>query len=97
MRELDRVGVGTAPIGSSIIWSRRRRSRRYCRTLPRPLDEIYEPIRFGELEYSPSTVLESVDKIAFDMGCNDYANSEIEDGRLIYCDGNHYRMDGITD
>jgi hypothetical protein len=61
------------------------------------LDEIYEPIKFGELEYSPSTVLEAVDKVAFDMGCNEYADSEIEDGRLIYCNGSHYRMDGITD
>lgn len=61
------------------------------------LDEVYEPIKFGELEYSPSTVLESVDPTAFRMGCNDYADSEIEDGRLIYLNGNYYRLDGITD
>src|ERR1700733_4796100 len=38
------------------------------------LDEVYEPIKFGELEYSPATVLESVDPTAFRMGCNDYAD-----------------------
>jgi hypothetical protein len=61
------------------------------------LDEIYEPIKFGELEYSPAMVLESVDPTAFRMGANEYADSEIEDGRLIYCDGSYYRLDGITD
>ena len=61
------------------------------------LDECYEPVKFGELEYSPSTVLESVDPIAFNMGCNEYADSEIQDGRLIELNGSYYRMDGITD
>lgn len=61
------------------------------------LDEIYDPVKFGDLEYSPATVLESVDPVAFQMGCNEYADSEIQDGRLIELNGCYYRMDGITD
>lgn len=61
------------------------------------LDEVYEPIKFGELEYNPATVLESVDQTAFRVGCNDYADGLIEDGQLIYLNGNYYRLDGITD
>jgi hypothetical protein len=61
------------------------------------LDEIYEPVKFGDLEYSPSTVLEAVDSVAFNIGCNEYADSEIQDGRLIELNGSYYRMNGITD
>jgi hypothetical protein len=61
------------------------------------LDEIYPPVKFGELEYSASTVLESVDPVAFRMGCNEHADSEVEDGRLIELNGDYYRMDGITE
>jgi hypothetical protein len=61
------------------------------------LDEVYPAVKFGELEYSPSTVLESVDPMAFRMGCNEYADSEVQDGRLIELNGEYYRMDGITD
>lgn len=45
------------------------------------LDEIYEPVKFGELEYCPSTVLEAVDPVVFRLGCNEYADSEVQDGR----------------
>jgi predicted RNA-binding Zn-ribbon protein involved in translation (DUF1610 family) len=61
------------------------------------LDEIYPTIKFGDLEYSPSTVLESVDQVAFRMGCDEYADSEVQDGRLIELNGTYYRMDHITD
>lgn len=61
------------------------------------LDEIYEPIKFGDLEYSPSLVLESVDQVAFSMGCDDNADNEVQEGRLIELDGSYYRMSNITD
>ncbi len=61
------------------------------------LDECYQPVKFGELEYSPSQVLESVDPLAFRMGASEYADSEIEDGRLIESSGIYYRLDGVTE
>ena len=61
------------------------------------LDECYEPVKFGELEYSPSHVLESVDPVAFRMGVSEYADSEVEEGRLIEAGGNYYRVDGVTE
>lgn len=60
------------------------------------LDEIYEPIKFGELEYCPSQVLESVDPTAFRMGCNEYADSLMEDGQLVCLNGNYYRVDDLV-
>lgn len=60
------------------------------------LDEIYEPIKFGELEYSPSHVLESVDPTAFRIGCNDYADSLMEDGALVCLKGTYYRVDDLV-
>lgn len=60
------------------------------------LDEVYEPIRFGELTYSPSQVLESVDPIAFNMGAGEYADSLIEDGNLIELNGAYFRLAGVT-
>lgn len=61
------------------------------------LDELYPPIQFGDLEYSPSTVLEAVDPVAFNMGVQENADSEIQDAWLIELDGKCYRMNGITD
>jgi hypothetical protein len=61
------------------------------------LDEIYEPIKFGELEYSPSQVLESVDPLAFHMGADEYADSLVEDGDLIELDSNYYRLADVTE
>jgi hypothetical protein len=61
------------------------------------LDEAYEPIRFGDLEYSPSAVLEAVDPVAFNIGCSENADGELADAWLILLDGKYYRMDGITD
>lgn len=61
------------------------------------LDEIYPAVKFGDLEYSPAHVLESVDSVAFNMGVNEYADSEVQDGRLIELNGKYYRMDGITE
>ena len=59
------------------------------------LDEIYEPIKFGELEYCPSQVLEAVDPTAFRMGCNDNADSLMADDQLVHLNGNYYRVDDL--
>lgn len=59
------------------------------------LDEIYEPIKFGELEYCPSQVLEAVDETAFRMGCNDNADSLVEDGQLVCLNGNYFRIEHL--
>ena len=56
------------------------------------LDEVYQPIKFGELEYCPSQVLKSVDPIAFDMGANEYADGLVEDGDVVCLGGRFYRM-----
>lgn len=61
------------------------------------LDEIYPAVKIGELEYSASHVLETVDPVAFNMGANEYADSEVQDGRLIELNGKYYRLDGITE
>lgn len=98
MRELDGVGVewGTDWIVEHLV--RDDGEEVDMAELYRDLlDEIYEPVRFGELEYSPSTVLEAVDSVAFRMGCNEYADGEVQDGRLIELNGSYYRMDGITE
>jgi hypothetical protein len=47
------------------------------------LDECYEEIRFGELSYLPSDVLESTDPIAHRCGVNDYIDSLCQDGDTI--------------
>ena len=60
-------------------------------------DEAYPSIQFGDLEYSPSTVLEAVDPVAFQIGVQENADSEIQDAWLIELDGKCYRMEGITD
>jgi hypothetical protein len=39
------------------------------------LDEVYEVIKFGTLEYSPSQVLKAVDPVAYRLGMNDYEDS----------------------
>lgn len=59
------------------------------------LDEIYPVVKFGELEYSPSTVLEAVDETAFRIGCNDYADSLTEDEKLVCLNGSYYRVDDL--
>lgn len=50
------------------------------------LDECYEEIRFGELSYLPSDVLESTDPIAYRVGVNDYIDSLCQDGDTIVYD-----------
>ncbi len=68
MRELDGVGVewGTDWIVEHLVSEDGEKVdiEELYRDL---LDEVYEPVRFGDLEYSPSTVLESVDQVAFNM------------------------------
>lgn len=98
MRELEGVGVewGTDWIVEHLVRAEGEEvdTEELYRDL---LDEIYEPVTFGELEYCPSQVLESVDPVAFRIGCNEYADSGVQDGWLIELDGNYYRMDGITE
>lgn len=49
------------------------------------LDECYEEIRFGEMSYLPSDVLESTDPIAHRCGVNDYIDALCQDGdRIVY-------------
>ncbi len=98
MRELEGVGVewGTDWIIEHLV--REEGEEVDIAELYRDLlDEIYDPIKFGELEYSPSMVLESVDRVAFEMGCDEYADSELDDGRLIELNGSYYRTNGITE
>ena len=61
------------------------------------LDECYPAVKFGELEYSPSLVLESVDPTAFRIGAGEYADGMIEDGQLIELNGEYYQLDGVTE
>ncbi len=98
MRELEGIGVewGTDWIVDHLV--REEGEEVDIAELYRDLlDEIYEPIKFGELEYSPSMVLESVDTVAFEMGCSEYADNEVDEGRLIELNGSYYRMTGITE
>lgn len=60
------------------------------------LDEVFEPIKFGELTYSASHVLESVDSVAFNMGASEYADSLVEDGSLIELNGAYFTLAGVT-
>jgi len=41
--------------------------------------------------------LEAVDPVAFRIGVSEYADSEIEDGRLIELNSKYYRLDGVTE
>jgi hypothetical protein len=98
MREVDGVGVeyGIEWVMEHIVENEGERAdiEELYRDL---LDECYPPVKFGQLEYSPSQVLESVDPVAFRVGVNEYADSEIEDGRLIELSGKYYRLDGVTE
>lgn len=40
------------------------------------LDECYEPLRIGELEWLPSVALEQLDPVAFRCGFNDFTDAE---------------------
>ena len=98
MRELPGVGVeyGTEWIIKYIVENEGEKVdiEELYRAL---LDEVYEPVKFGELEYSASYVLETVDKVAFDIGVHEYAYSMVEDGLLISLGSSYYRMEDITD
>lgn len=50
------------------------------------LDECYEEIRFGEVSYLPSDVLESTDPIAHRVGVSDYIDALCQDGDVIVYD-----------
>ena len=50
--------------------------RELCERFNETLNDCYEPIRIGELSYSPADVLESVDKIAWREGFNNWLDSE---------------------
>lgn len=59
------------------------------------LDEAYDPIKFGDLQYCPSQVLEAVDPVAFRMGSNDYADSLVQDELLVCLNGTYYRLNEL--
>lgn len=40
------------------------------------LDEIYPPITFGRMSYSPSEVLKAVDPVAYRCGMADFESME---------------------
>ena len=61
------------------------------------LDDIYEPVRFGELEYSPSAVLEAVDPVAFRIGAQENADSAVEDSLMVCLNGTYYRISDIAE
>lgn len=46
------------------------------------LNDCYGTIKIGECEYDASYVLYNVDRVAYDIGYNDYINSIYED--MIY-------------
>lgn len=60
------------------------------------LDECYPEVKFGDLTYSPSLVLESVDPTAFRIGAIEYADGMVEEGLLIELNSSLYRLDGVT-
>ncbi|MGH2509917.1 MAG: hypothetical protein ACRDHZ_21260, partial [Ktedonobacteraceae bacterium] len=74
-----------ADLGAGLLYS----NHRYGPTLDIEelyrdlLEEVYEPVRFGDLIYCRLQVLESVDSVAFNMGACEYADSLVEDGMLI--------------
>ncbi len=43
------------------------------------IDQIYPPIVFGDLTYSPSEVLKAVDPVAFRIGAADLESHDEED------------------
>ena len=45
------------------------------------LDECYPEYKFGEMTYSPASILESCDPIAFKIGMDEYFDSRAEDLR----------------
>ena len=59
------------------------------------LDEVYEPVKFGDLEYSPSVVLEAVDETAFRIGCNEMAENMVHDEVLVCLNGIYYRIEEL--
>ena len=61
------------------------------------LDDIYEPVRFGELEYSPSAVLEAVDPVVFRIGAQENADSAVEDSLMVCLNGTYYLISEIVD
>jgi hypothetical protein len=50
--------------------------RELCERFNDMLNDCYEPIRFGDLSYSPADVLKSVDKIAWREAFNNWLDSE---------------------
>lgn len=40
------------------------------------LDEVYDPLRIGDMEFDPSRVLRELDPIAYRIGFHEYCDSE---------------------
>jgi hypothetical protein len=43
------------------------------------LNECYPEYKFGEMTYSPASILESCDPVAFKLGMEEYFDSRLED------------------
>lgn len=50
------------------------------------LDDCLETVKIGQLEYSPSDVLKSVDPVAYRCEVNDYIDSRLSDGDITELD-----------
>jgi hypothetical protein len=50
--------------------------RELCERFNEMLNDCYDPVRFGDLSYSPADVLKSVDKIAWREGFNNWLDAE---------------------
>lgn len=61
------------------------------------LDEIYGMVEVAGSQYDTSTALERIDKVMYDQGKHEYADSQIEDGYLVEDgNGNYYEADSVV-
>ena len=54
------------------------------------LDECYDKVKVGCCEFFPGDVLKAMDPTSFRIGVSEQCDSDIEDGRLVYLDGDYY-------
>ena len=57
------------------------------------LNDVYDSIKIGNLEYGAGQVLQEVDPVAFRCSKNDYFDSLKTDEVVCEIDGNYYRID----
>lgn len=61
------------------------------------LDDCYEIIRIGTMEYCPSNVLREVDPIAYRCGFNDWLDSEMRDDYVVEVNGEYYDAEKVEE